>query len=355
MERRSSDRKLPGRREFLRSAGTLAAGFSLAGGERLAMALEAGAEAKGAEKAATLCRFQPATFRPRRLVSWWSRMTDLQWPDPRVRDAIRRHADRIAAADVDTVVQFGFHCRFDFAPSFGLLHGYLNDVAESLHQRGIRFIEHYSCNVIARPRSAEDLKKYHTLHRHHVPIHPDPAAAETLRYAGFLLNDLREVDVETGAPTYSDAYQTEMFCHTNPDFLAMHEAYLRRHLAEDSGGWFSSGRHVPVYLVSRLRLPSLPRAFCPRIRAYLAAALGEAVLGRHVESADRLGQLRQPGLPRLGADALPHSRRPPRHDTSRDWSGTRSDDVLRVQRADEAEFHGVVLRALHCVLRLGDA
>ena len=232
MERRPSDQKLPGRREFLKSAGTLAAGFSLAGRERLAMALEAGTEAKGVEEAATPCRFQPTTFRPRRLVSWWSRLPDLQWPDPRVRDAIRRHADRIAAAGVDTVVQFGFHCRFDFAPYFGLLHGYLNDVAESLHQRGIRFIEHYSCNVIARPRSAEDLKKYHTIHRHHVPIHPDPAAAETLRYAGFLLNDLREVDVETGGPTYSDGYQTEMFCHTNPDFLAMHEAYLRRHLAE---------------------------------------------------------------------------------------------------------------------------
>ena len=221
-----------GRREFLKSAGTLAAGFSLAGAEPLAIALQAGAVAKGAEKAATPGRFQPTAFRPRRLVSWWSRLPDLQWPDPRVRDAIRRRADRIAAAGVDTVVQFGFHCRFDFAPYFGLLHGYLSDVAETLHQRGIRFLDHYSCNVIARPKSAEELKKYHTFHRHHVPIHPDPAAAETLRYAGFLLNDLREVDVETGGPTYTDAYQAEMFCHTNPDFLAMHEAYLRRHLAE---------------------------------------------------------------------------------------------------------------------------
>jgi hypothetical protein len=176
--------------------------------------------------------FQPAMFRPRRAASWWSRLPDLLWPEPRVRDAIRRRADALAEAGVDTAIQNGFHLRFDFTPYFGLLHGYLADVAETLHERNIRFLDHYTCNLIARPNSAEELNKYHRLHRHHVSIHPTSADGESLRYAGYRFNDLREVDVETGDPTYTWSYQSEMFCHTNPDFLAMHEAYLRRHLAE---------------------------------------------------------------------------------------------------------------------------
>lgn len=172
------------------------------------------------------------SFRPRRVVSWWSRLPDLLWPEVRVRDAIRRRADALAQAGVDTAIQFGFHFRFDFAPYFGLLHGYFAEVAEALHERNIRFFDHYSCNLIARPRGTTELEKYHRLNRHHTAIHPMSLDGEFLGYAGYRFNDLREVDVETGEPTYTWAYQAEMFCHTNPDFLAMHEAYLRRYLAE---------------------------------------------------------------------------------------------------------------------------
>lgn len=172
------------------------------------------------------------TSRCGRTASWWSRIGDLAWPDPRIRDRVRRRADAYAEARVESVIHFGFHCRFDFAPYFGLVHGLLADIAEALHARGIRFLDHYSCNVVARPRSREELELYHAGQRHHVAIHPDAFSAPSAGYDGFRFDDLREIDVGTGAPAYSTSYQAELFCHNNPDFLEMHRRYLLRQLAE---------------------------------------------------------------------------------------------------------------------------
>ncbi len=173
-----------------------------------------------------------AAATPQHVASWWSVAEDLLWPEKRVKDKIRRRADALAAAGVDTVIQFGFHFRFDFAPYFGAMHGYFREIAEALHERNIRFLDHYSCNLIARPASEEERIKYHTFQRHHVTLYPDAVAATTAGYGGFRFNDLREIDIVTGAPAYTSAYQAELFCHNNPDFLAMHEAYLKRQLSE---------------------------------------------------------------------------------------------------------------------------
>lgn len=167
-----------------------------------------------------------------RTASWWSRIGDLAWPDPRVRDRVRRRADAYAEAKVETVIHFGFHCRFDFAPYLGLIHGLLADIAEALHARGIAFLDHYSCNVVARPRSREEMELYASGQRHHVAIHPDAFSAPSAGYDGFRFDDLREVDVGTGGPAYSPSYQAELFCHNNPDFLEMHRRYLLRQLAD---------------------------------------------------------------------------------------------------------------------------
>jgi hypothetical protein len=172
------------------------------------------------------------TGRSGRTASWWSRIGDLAWPDPRVRDRIRQRADEYAEARIQTVIHFGYHCRFDFAPYFGLIHGLLADIAEELHARGIRFLDHYSCNVVARPRSRAELELYHTGQRHHVAIHPDAFSAPSAGYDGFRFDDLREIDVGTGEPAYSTSYQAELFCHNNPEFLEMHRRYLLRQLAE---------------------------------------------------------------------------------------------------------------------------
>lgn len=171
-------------------------------------------------------------FQPRRAASWWSKLEDLLWPEKKARDMIRRRADALAEADVDTVIQFGFHYRFDFAPYFGAMHGLFAEIADILHERKIRFLDHYSCNVIGRPNSAEERLSFHTCQRHVVCLYPDPVAAATAGYAGYRFNDLREIDLLTGGPAYTPIYQGELFCHNNPDFRAMHAAYLERLFAE---------------------------------------------------------------------------------------------------------------------------
>jgi hypothetical protein len=171
-------------------------------------------------------------FRPKRTASWWSKLEDLQWPEKRARDMIRRRADALVEANVDTVIHFGFHFRFDFFPFFGAMHGLLADIAVALHEREIRFLDHYSCNLLARPNSEEERLRYHTHQRHHVVLYPDMSAAKTAGYDGYRFRDLCEVDLVTGGPAYTPIYNAEMLCHNNPNFLAMHAAYLNRLFSE---------------------------------------------------------------------------------------------------------------------------
>src|SRR5206468_1950910 len=63
-------------------------------------------------------------FVPNRAASWWTEVSDLLWPQKHVVDKIRRRADGFAKAGIDTAINFGFHCRFDFANYFGQLHGF---------------------------------------------------------------------------------------------------------------------------------------------------------------------------------------------------------------------------------------
>jgi hypothetical protein len=169
---------------------------------------------------------------PRRVISWCSTLDDLAWPSRAVRDKIQRRADQMAAAKIDAAIQFGFHYRFDFAWSFANLHGYLADVATALHERNIQFLDHFSCNVIARPRTAADILEFHTHERHCVNLYPDAVAAREAGYAGHRFNDLRETLIASGEPTYIQRYAGECLCHNNPEFLAMHRAYLQRLFAD---------------------------------------------------------------------------------------------------------------------------
>lgn len=171
-------------------------------------------------------------FKPRRVASWWSHAEDLLWPEKRVRDLIQRRADALAEAGVDTVIQFGYHFRFDFAWNFGAMHGMFAEIADALHERDIKFLDHYSCNLVARPPTFDQRLAYHTENRHHVNLYPDAIAAETAGYAGHKFVDLREIDLVTGKPAYTPRYQAELFCHNNPEFLTMHAAYLKRLFSE---------------------------------------------------------------------------------------------------------------------------
>jgi hypothetical protein len=138
----------------------------------------------------------------------------------------------MAAARIDVAIQFGFHYRFDFAWCFGALHGYWVDVATVLHERGIQFFDHFSCNDIARPRTPEDAKGFATHERHNVSLYPDAVAAPEAGYAGYRFNALRETLIASGEPTYTPRYLCELFCHNNPNFREMHKSYLKRLFAE---------------------------------------------------------------------------------------------------------------------------
>lgn len=171
-------------------------------------------------------------FVPRRMASWWCSLEDILWPERKVLDKIKRRAEGFAKANIDTAINFGFHARFDFSNYFGQLHGYYADVCEELHRYGIKFMDHYSCNIVERPKDEEEYRKLHASHRHHILLHHDPMAAKYAQYEGTRFQDICEADVRDGSRGYSWNYQTELFCHNNPAFREMHEKYLRRLLSE---------------------------------------------------------------------------------------------------------------------------
>ncbi|MDN3656844.1 hypothetical protein QWZ08_14450 [Ferruginibacter paludis] len=172
------------------------------------------------------------TFIPNRVASWWTSIEDLQWPQKQISDKIKRRAEGFAKANIDTAVNFGFHIRFDFADYFGQLHGYYADVCEALHQHGIHFMEHYSCNHISRPKDEAELKKMSTFQRHHVLLYHDAVAAKYAQYEGHLFNDVCQIDLRDGSLGYAPQYQLNTFCHSNPNYLDMHQKYLQRLLKE---------------------------------------------------------------------------------------------------------------------------
>ncbi|WP_246228617.1 hypothetical protein [Paraflavitalea devenefica] len=171
-------------------------------------------------------------FISRRMASWWSTIEDLQWPQKKIVDKIKRRAEGFAAANIDTAINYGFHIRFDFANYFGQLHGYYAQVKEELHQRGIRFMEHYSCNHVERPRGNAEWHTLQKSQRHHTLLFHDPVAAKYAQYEGYLFQSLCEVDIRDGSRGYAKQYQLETFCHNNPHFLDMHRKYLQRHQQE---------------------------------------------------------------------------------------------------------------------------
>ncbi|MBK5196458.1 MAG: twin-arginine translocation signal domain-containing protein, partial [Proteiniphilum sp.] len=171
-------------------------------------------------------------FRPRRVASWWNTLDDLLWSQKVIRDKVKRRAEGFASANIDTAMNYGFHVRFDYANYFGRLNEYFHFVKEELHKYDIKFIEHYSCNHVHRPRSKEEEDKLHRRHRHHVLLYHDPQAAEHAQYEGHLFRDLFEVDLIDGTRGYSLQYHMEAFCHNNPGFLDMHQKYLERLIRE---------------------------------------------------------------------------------------------------------------------------
>jgi hypothetical protein len=171
-------------------------------------------------------------FIPNRAASWWCNLEDLLWSQKKIVDKIKYRAEAFAKANIDTAINFGFHIRFDFSNYFGQLHGYYANVCEELHKYDIKFMDHYSCNHVERPRGEEEFKKLHKGQRHHILLFHDPIAAEFAQYEGHLFRDICEVDLRDGSRGYARQYQMEVFCHNNPGFLDMHKKYLERLMRE---------------------------------------------------------------------------------------------------------------------------
>jgi hypothetical protein len=171
-------------------------------------------------------------FIPVRAASWWCNIEDLLWSQKKITDKIKYRAEAFANARIDTAINFGFHIRFDFSNYFGQLHGYYANVCEELHKYNIKFMDHYSCNHVERPRGEEEFRKLHREQRHHILLFHDPVAAEYAQYEGHYFKDLCEVDFRDGSRGYARQYHMEAFCHNNPGFLEMHSKYLQRLMRE---------------------------------------------------------------------------------------------------------------------------
>lgn len=171
-------------------------------------------------------------FIPARAASWWCDLEDLLWPQKKIVERIKRRAEAFSKAKIDTAINFGFHIRFDFSNYFGHLHGYYANVCDELHKYDIKFMDHYSCNHVERPRGEEEFRKLHKGQRHHILLFHDTVAAQYAQYEGHLFKDICEVDLLDGSRGYARQYQMEVFCHNNPGFLDMHKKYLQRLMRE---------------------------------------------------------------------------------------------------------------------------
>ena len=112
-----------------------------------------------------------------RFVSWWIRWEDLNWPNADNLDRIRRRADQVAASGASGAIVFGTHFRWDWLPFFEILHDYLATVADELHQRGVKFYDHHSVNLVHRYDTREEMRNVILHSQPHLPFSPCREAA----------------------------------------------------------------------------------------------------------------------------------------------------------------------------------
>ena len=169
-----------------------------------------------------------------RIISWWIRWEDLNWPNQDTHDRIRRRADQLAAANANAAMVFGTHFRWDWLPFFEILHDYLATVAGELHARGIKLYDHYSVNLVHRYDTRAEMRDVILHSGPHLPFSPSRSAAASWEFNGSKLNDWRMINTLTGEALYLPQYTAEGFCIRNPEFVAAHNAYAKK-LVADTG------------------------------------------------------------------------------------------------------------------------
>lgn len=170
----------------------------------------------------------------RRLVNWWMRFEDLNWPSQHNLDRIKMRAEKMAQANVTTAVIFGAHFRWDYLPYFTLLHDHIAAIAEELHKYDIELLDRHSVNLIHRYDTTEQMRHVMLHSGPHIPFSPSREAAASWEYRGKRLNDWRMIDVIDGSPLYYPMYASEGFCYNNPEFVDAYCDYAKR-LVADTG------------------------------------------------------------------------------------------------------------------------
>ena len=169
-----------------------------------------------------------------RLTTWWITWEDLNWPDIDNMEKIKSRAAAIAKANVNAVILFGAHFRWDWMPFFPLLHDYIATVVQQLHSYGIKVYDHHSVNLVHRHSTRDEMLHVMRDSLPHLPFSPTWEAAATWQYKGKYLNDWRMMDVKTGKPLYLPQYTGEGFCHRNPEFKQAYFDYVQM-LIRDTG------------------------------------------------------------------------------------------------------------------------
>ena len=77
-----------------------------------------------------------------RMVSWWIRWEDLEWPLPQLEYKIRYRADKLAENSVSHAIIFGAHFRWDFMPLWMNLHDRANFKSIGFFLLITRFVMH---------------------------------------------------------------------------------------------------------------------------------------------------------------------------------------------------------------------
>ena len=207
----------------------------------------------------------PLTER-KRIVSWWLRWNDLNWPSVDNLDKIKRRAEKIAEANATTAMIFGTHFRWDFLPYFTLLHDYIATVSEELGKYGVELWDHHSVNLIHRYDTRDEMRHVMLHSGPHLPFSPSREAAATWEYGGKRLNDWRMIDVKNNDVLYYPQYAAEGFCIRNPQFREAYTDYAKRLIQET--GITGLSADDPVHYMH------FNSCACPYCRAELKARTG---------------------------------------------------------------------------------
>jgi hypothetical protein len=162
------------------------------------------------------------------MASWWLLWEDLLFPEEGTEKKIIQRAEKFQEAGINTVIIFGCHFRWDYIYNWERLHQLLSFIIKTCHKQGIKVFDHHSANLIHRVNSLDDYQNVNIKNRHHVPFFPSREFADTITFNGHKLNNFRMVSVQNNSPCYLDAYNAEIFCMNNTDYVDAYKKYIEK-------------------------------------------------------------------------------------------------------------------------------